>query len=85
MRLSLYTPGQRRQLGEILVEQGVLTDEELKSALSEQRRTRSKLRLGTLLMEQGLLSQQQFMVALSQQMTVVRRFGELLEPIAQTA
>ena len=76
MKLSLNVPGQRRQIGEILVHLGILTEEELKSALSEQRRTRSRQRLGTLLMERGYITKQQFMMALSHQMTVVHHYGE---------
>ncbi|MBI4861238.1 MAG: hypothetical protein HY815_13415 [Candidatus Riflebacteria bacterium] len=77
MKLSLDVPGrERRQLGEILVALSIISTNELKEALIEQRRTGSKKRLGTLLMEWGLITQQQFMLALTAQLAVVKRYGE---------
>jgi hypothetical protein len=81
VRLSLNIPGQRRKLGEILVEESFITEEELKAALAEQRVTASRRRLGTLLMERGLISAAQFMLALSTQLTVVRPFGPVTAPL----
>ena len=81
MRLSLEIPGQRRQLGEILLEKSFVTEDALRSALESQRGLRSTKRLGTLLMEWGLISREQFMAALTMQLTVVKRFGHEARPV----
>lgn len=43
-------------LGELLVSEGLLTDENLTEALREQKRTRPKERLGEILLRQGLVA-----------------------------
>ena len=71
LKLSLEIPGQRRKLGEILIEEKMVTEDVLGMVLIQQKRTRQ--RLGTLLMDLGLLTPTQFMRALSKQLTVVHR------------
>jgi MSHA biogenesis protein MshE len=56
------------RLGEILVEQGVLTSAQLDAALAQQRS--SGLRLGRILIGQGLLSERGLAVALARQLKV---------------
>jgi MSHA biogenesis protein MshE len=62
----MATPVAKLRLGEILVEQGALTTEQLESALEQQRS--SGLRLGKILIGQGLLSERGLAVALSRQL-----------------
>lgn len=71
MKLSLEIPGQRRKLGEILLEEKMITEDLLELVLARQKTART--RLGTLLMDLGFLTPQQFMRALSKQLTVVHR------------
>ncbi len=59
-------PATKLRLGEILVEQGALTAEQLETALAQQRS--SGLRLGKILIGQGLLSERALAVALSRQL-----------------
>ena len=69
MKLSLDIPGQRRKLGEVLVEEKMITPDLLELVLAQQKVART--RLGTLLMDLGILTPSQFMRALSKQLTVV--------------
>ena len=71
VKLSLET-GQRRKLGEILIEEKMITEDLLDLVLAQQK-TAKNTRLGTLLMNLGILTPQQFMRALSKQLTVVHR------------
>lgn len=71
MKLSLEIPGQRRKLGEILIEEKLVTEEVLEAALAQQKV--AKERLGTLLMKMGILTPTQFMRVLSKQLTIVHR------------
>jgi hypothetical protein len=71
LKLSLEIPGQRRLLGEILLEEKLITQDVLDAVLQTQKVAKS--RLGTLLMELGLLTPTQFMRVLSKQLTVVHR------------
>ena len=53
-----FTPtGQKRRLGEILVEAGVITDDQLADLLEEQRR-RPQSRLGDIVVEHGITSEE---------------------------
>lgn len=72
MKLSIDI-GQRRKLGEILLEENMISEEMLKAALAEQRLATGSPRLGTLLMDRGVISPQQFMRALSKQLTTIHR------------
>lgn len=56
------------RLGDVLVSAGVLTDENLKSALNEQKI--SKMRLGEILLKNGWLTERQLADALSRQLKV---------------
>ncbi|MFN7085109.1 MAG: GspE/PulE family protein [Burkholderiales bacterium] len=56
------------RLGEILVEQKLLTEEQLKLALEEQKR--SGRRLGRVLVESGILTEEQISEALSRQLQI---------------
>lgn len=72
MKLSIDI-GQRRRLGEILLEENMISEEMLKAALAEQRLATGSPRLGTILMDRGVISPQQFMRALSKQLTTIHR------------
>jgi MSHA biogenesis protein MshE len=61
-------PVAKLRLGELLIEQGVLTAEQLEAALQQQRS--SGVRLGKILIGQGLLSERALAVALSRQLKV---------------
>lgn len=71
MKVSLEIPGQRRKLGEILLDEKLITPDLLDLVLSQQKV--AKTRLGTLLMDLGLLTPKQFMRVLSKQLAVVHR------------
>lgn len=58
----------RKRIGDLLVESGVITEEQLKKALSEQREL--KMRLGDVLITQGYISQQQFIEVLEFQLGI---------------
>lgn len=53
---------QRKMMGEILTELGVITEEELKNALEEQKR--SEVKLGKILIDKGILTEQQILETL---------------------
>jgi type IV pilus assembly protein PilB len=58
----------RRRLGEVLVEQGAVTEQQLEAALEAQRdaaRDRRRIRLGQLLVELGFASERQIATALA--------------------
>jgi SOS response regulatory protein OraA/RecX len=76
VRLTINVPGSRPFLGEILIREGWIDQEELTEALVEQRAQGSRKRLGTILMERGRITAAQFMAALSKQLTPVRYFGD---------
>ncbi|PNH85816.1 MSHA biogenesis protein MshE [Vibrio diazotrophicus] len=58
----------RKRLGDLLVEEGIVTDEQLGQALSAQKNTGRKL--GDSLIELGFLSEQQMLSFLSQQLAI---------------
>jgi len=58
----------RKKLGDILVEKGLISQEQL-SAIMEQQRNSGE-RLGKLLVDSGLVSEQQIMLALQQQLGI---------------
>ncbi|PNH77854.1 GspE/PulE family protein [Vibrio diazotrophicus] len=58
----------RKRLGDLLVEEGIVTDEQLGQALSAQKNTGRKL--GDTLIELGFLSEQQMLSFLSQQLAI---------------
>lgn len=58
----------RKKIGDILVEKGLLSQEQLMAALEQQKR--SGERLGKVLVSQGLISEQQIMLALQQQLGI---------------
>jgi type IV pilus assembly protein PilB len=60
----------RKRLGEMLIDAGLLTEEQLKQALSEQRKT--ELKLGQFLIRQGIVSEPQIMDVLSGQLKIER-------------
>ena len=57
---------QRRRIGEILIESGVITAEQLSEALAQQRRTRD--RVGRVLVEMGAATERQIAQALAEQL-----------------
>ncbi len=58
----------RKRLGDLLVEEGIVTDEQLGQALSAQKNTGRKL--GDTLIELGFLTEQQMLTFLSQQLAL---------------
>src|SRR5918911_3773301 len=66
---------QTKQLGELLLETGKLTEEQLNEALDEQRRVGRSL--GRVLVELGMLTEQQLVATLAEQ--VGMRFVDLSE------
>ncbi|WP_084407363.1 GspE/PulE family protein [Aestuariibacter salexigens] len=58
----------RVRLGDLLVQQGAITDEQLQQALTEQRKTGRKL--GATVINMGLVSEQQLLTILSQHLNV---------------
>jgi len=63
------TKPQRRRIGDILVDSGVITPEQLTKALEWQRRTRD--RLGRVLVELDMASERQIADALAEQRKVI--------------
>ncbi|HXF82302.1 MAG TPA: ATPase, T2SS/T4P/T4SS family [bacterium] len=72
----------RRRIGDILVEGGVITPEQLQEALARQRRTRE--RLGRVLVELGAATEVQIAQALAHQLDLrfVSLAGQRLDPAA---
>ena len=68
----------RKKLGELLVEDGLLTEEQVKQAIVDHRRT--KLKLGQFLVREGLVSGPQIVQAISRQMNI-KRYRPDLYPI----
>lgn len=74
MMIQLFNMRPKR-LGEILVDQGLLTEEDLGTALVYQRAQPEK-RIGTVLRELGLVDTLDFMEALSTNLSVVKSYSE---------
>lgn len=66
--MTAAPPPKKRRLGEILIDAGVLTDPQLKTALGEQRKWGGKL--GRTLIELGFVDEQTMVLALSRQLHV---------------
>jgi serine/threonine-protein kinase len=64
------TPARRRRLGEVLVAQGRLTEEQLIKALERHNRYGKRSRLGEFLTNEGLISQIDLVRALSDQLAI---------------
>jgi type IV pilus assembly protein PilB len=60
----------RKRLGELLIEAGLLTEEQLKQSLLEQ--TRGNMKLGQYLIRKGLIGEQQLVSSLSRQLGIER-------------
>lgn len=58
----------RKRLGDLLVEEGIVSEQQVEQALSAQRQTGSKL--GSTLIELGFLTEQQMLMFLSQQLSL---------------
>jgi len=71
-RSEFFTPG---LLGEILVEQGILSREALNQALAEQRVSRTSERIGSILLRLGLVTREQVFLALTTQTSRKRGMG----------
>jgi type IV pilus assembly protein PilB len=71
-------PSRRKKLGEMIVEEGLLTREQLQEALAEQRRT--GLKLGEYLIRRGVLTESQIVDMLSRQMGIDRYEPEEDQP-----
>ncbi|MBS1144454.1 MAG: type secretion system protein E:ral secretory system protein N-terminal [Proteobacteria bacterium] len=61
-------PPQKIRLGDLLIQQGLLTDEQLKSALDEQKRTGRKL--GRVFVESGYVTEEEISKALAGQLRI---------------
>ena len=68
--LQLELSGQRKRLGEILVDQGFLTDAQIGLALDEQKRTGKQL--GKVLVEKGFIEENKLLDVISAQIDVQR-------------
>lgn len=73
--LTLTIGPRRRRLGEILVEQQLLTEEELETALIYQK-ARPGSKLGTVLRDLGHVDSTDFMEALIQTMPTVKSYKD---------
>ncbi len=62
------TAGGRKRLGDILIDRGLLSDEQLKDALTKQRESNQKL--GEVLIEQGLITERDVLGALTAQLSI---------------
>ena len=60
----------RRRLGDILVDAGVITDEQLEQGLEYQRQQPKKIRLGLALVQKGLTTEAAIMEALKEQLHI---------------
>lgn len=60
----------RKRIGDILVEAGLITDDELKSALEEQKGSGEKL--GKILIRNGILTEDELLDGLSEQLLIAR-------------
>ena len=58
----------QKQLGEILIERGLITPQQLKEALEEQRRTNAFL--GAILVKRGYIKEESLLKALSEQFRI---------------
>jgi len=56
-----------KPIGEILIEHGIITPEQLTRVLKEQRNSKEKKRLGEILIEMGFVTESDIVVALSTQ------------------
>ena len=74
MMIQLFDKRPKR-LGEALVDQGLLSEEDLDTALVYQRAQPGK-RIGTILRELGLVDTLDFMEALSTNLSVVKSYSE---------
>ena len=57
----------RKKLGQVLLEKKILTDEQLKDALTEQAESREDQLIGEVLLEEGLISQEELRKAVEAQ------------------
>ncbi len=55
----------RVKIGELLIQKGIITPEQLQNALSEQRKKGSDKRLGEILLESGYVNREQLSLALA--------------------
>ena len=78
--LQLELTGQRKRLGEILVDQGFLTEDQIQQCLEEQKR--SGKQIGKLFVEKGFIDEQKLLDVISAQIDVQRVILEnlTLEP-----
>lgn len=60
----------RRRLGDMLIQAGVITEEQLSEALEYQRTQTRKIRLGTALVEKGITSESAIVRALKEQLNI---------------
>jgi MSHA biogenesis protein MshE len=61
-------PPQKVRLGDLLIQQGLLTEEQLKTALDEQKRTGRKL--GRVFVESGYVTEEGISQALARQLRI---------------
>lgn len=70
----------RKRIGDLLVDSGVITEQQLQLALEQQRETKS--RLGDVLVSKGFITQQQFIEALEFQLGIphVQLYRQKIDP-----
>lgn len=67
---GLLTKIEKKRLGDLLLEAGVITEEQLKVALTEQKKSRK--RLGEVLIEKGFLTEEKLLAFLAEQLKIPR-------------
>ena len=75
----MYTPyryNRKKRLGEVLVESGYLTPDQIDDALAEQKKRNNGMKFGDLLIDMGLVTDGQIVTALCQQLG----YEEVLPP-----
>ncbi|MGN0429563.1 MAG: GspE/PulE family protein, partial [Acetatifactor sp.] len=71
MEKKMYTPyryNRKKRLGEVLVESGYLTPDQIDDALAEQKKRNNGMKFGDLLIDMGLVTDGQIVTALCQQL-----------------
>lgn len=60
----------KKLVGQVLIEKGIITEEQLKQALDYQKSSASKKRIGEILIEQGYINEQQFLESLADSLNI---------------
>lgn len=60
----------KKLVGQVLIEKGIITEEQLKQALDYQKSSAPKKRIGEILIEQGYINEQQFLESLADSLNI---------------